>query len=55
MLGKSWIITRKATGEAVLETWNSKVAESINRDIYQVEDSYAYLCRFNREVKDGGR
>jgi len=51
MRSNSWIVTSKATGEAVLETFSAKVAAAINLERYTVEPSHEYLARFNRSVR----
>lgn len=53
MLCSSWIITRKRDGQPVLETYSATVAEKVNREAYNVETSYAYLVRINREIRAG--
>jgi len=50
----SWIVTRTATGEAVLETWSRKVADAINRDRYTVQTAAQYLGALNRKIREAG-
>jgi len=52
MHNHSWIVTRKETGAAVLETFSPKVANAINRTKYNVETALDYLCRVNAEIKN---
>lgn len=47
----SWVIVRKATGEAVLETFNPKVAMAINRDRYTAVPIHDYLIGVNAKAK----
>lgn len=47
----SWIVTRRDTGDAVLETFSRKVAESVNLGPYRVESALAYLQRVNAMVR----
>lgn len=49
---RSWIVTSKATGEVVLETYQRSVAEKVNQDKYRVETALQYLARFNNESKE---
>lgn len=46
----SWIIVRRATGEAVLETWSRDVAARINVDRYEVRTALDHLRRLNRRT-----
>ena len=43
----SWIVTDRATGAAVLETWEPAVARAVNRERYRVRSAYRYLCDLN--------
>ena len=47
----SWIIIDKATGKAVLETFNRKVASAINTERYEVVPILQYLYQLNRTIK----
>jgi hypothetical protein len=47
----SWIVTCKATGKAIFETFSKKVADAVNRRNYNVETAHDYLCRFNAELQ----
>lgn len=47
----SWIITDKATGQAVLETFNPKVATAINRERYLVQAAREYLETLNETLR----
>ena len=49
----SWVITSKDTGLQVFETFQRSVAEKVNLNKYNVETAYQYLCRVNREIKEG--
>lgn len=46
----SWIVTRRDTGAAVLETWSKEIADAINARVYRVETAAQYLGRINTEV-----
>jgi len=50
MLTNSWIITEKATGKVIWETWNPKIAKLINRDKYRVQTAHEYLVELNARV-----
>ena len=47
----SWVIVRKATGEAVLETYSARVAFAINKEKYRVVPILEYLEGINAEIK----
>jgi len=47
----SWIITRKSTGVAVLETFEREVAEAVNQDKYEVWTALSYLQNLNKKIK----
>lgn len=51
-LSGSWVICSKATGRAVLETFNRDVAGSVNQEKYFIETAYTYLTRLNREIQE---
>ncbi len=44
----SWVIVRKSTGEAVLETFCRTVADKVNTDAYNVVPIGEYLASLNR-------
>ena len=46
----SWVIVRDSDGEAVMETFSSKVAHAINRKRYTVKAASTYLAEFNRQL-----
>jgi hypothetical protein len=48
-----YIVIRKSTGKAVLETHSVKVAKAINRKAYAVRTAHAYLVSLNRLIKRG--
>ena len=48
---KSWIVASKATGKAVLETFDPKVVKAINTTKYEVYTSLQWLQKVNRESK----
>lgn len=47
----SWVIVRRETGEAVLETFNPRLVERINTQAYEAVPILAYLQAFNASVK----
>ena len=49
----SWVVTDKATGAAVLETWQASVAAKVNRDRYDVTPVMEYLQGLNARIKAG--
>ena len=55
MTAQSWIITRKSTGEAVLETWQASVAAKVNRAAYDVTPALEYLQGLNARSKAGAQ
>ena len=49
---RSWVATRKATGEVIGEFFDRKIVDRFNTDLVLVEDIAQYLGRINREIKD---
>ena len=49
-LTPSWVIVRKATGEAVLETYDDRVAFAINKDKYRAVPILEYLVGINADI-----
>jgi len=49
MTPASWVVVRKSTGQAVLETYDKRVAAKVNRDAYTVLPILEYLYSLNRE------
>lgn len=47
----SWIIVSRATGKAVLETFNPRIAAAVNRARYDVLPVLEYLQNLNRALK----
>jgi hypothetical protein len=47
----SWIVVNIATGEAVVELFNAKLLQHINRDKYRVMCAHQYLTELHRKVK----
>ena len=43
----SWVVVRKATGEAVFETFSRKIADAVNRDAYRVVPILDWLVSLN--------
>jgi hypothetical protein len=48
----SWVIVRREDGQAVLETFNRRVADAINRERYDVIPAGEYLGRLNRKIRE---
>lgn len=48
----SWIIINKATGNAVLETFNRSYAEAVNIEKYRAVPVQEYLQGLNRRMKE---
>lgn len=49
-MNASWVVVSKATGQAVLETFEKKTADAINRDKYDVIPVQQYLASLNRKI-----
>ena len=47
----SWIIVRRDTGGAVLETFRREVAERVNAASYEVLTALDYLQRLNAKAR----
>lgn len=47
----SWTIVRRATGEAILETFERTTAERVNQERYEVLTTLQWLIRFNARIK----
>jgi len=47
----SWIVERRATGKAVLETSNADLVKNINRAAYNVWSVGVWLAEVNRRIK----
>jgi hypothetical protein len=47
----SWVVVRRATGEAVLETFSRQLAERVNLDAYQVLTALDWLERLNQPAR----
>lgn len=50
----SWVIVSRATGRAVLETFERRTAEAINANRYEVLTALQWLHRVNRIIAVGG-
>ena len=50
MLTNSYVISDKATGKAIFETFQKSVADKINTNKYIVETAHKYLVRVNKEL-----
>ena len=48
----SWVVQDLETGEAVMETYNPKVAEAINLKKYKVTPILEYLQELNRRIRE---
>ena len=47
----SWIVVSIATGEAVVELFDARTVQHINRDKYRVMCAHQYLTELHRKVK----
>jgi hypothetical protein len=45
----SWVVVDLKTDEAVLETFNKRLADAVNREKYKVVPILAYLQSLNRK------
>jgi hypothetical protein len=45
----SWVVVDLKTNEAVLETFNERLADAVNREKYKVVPILAYLQSLNRK------
>lgn len=43
----SWIVVRRSSGEAVLETFSRRTAEAINQELYEVRTALQHLTSLN--------
>ena len=48
----SWVAVSRATGEAVLETFEHRTAEAINQDRYEVITILQWLVRLNTRIRE---
>ena len=48
----SWIVKDRATGVAVMETFQRSVAEKINQSRYQVRTAHQHLVSLNNQPKE---
>ena len=48
----SWVVVCRATGQAVMETYQHSVAEKVNQTKYEVLTAYAWLVRISRRKID---
>lgn len=48
MIDGSWIITRKETGEAVVEIFDVNILPLINTEKFVIETARVYLERINK-------
>ena len=51
MKAASWIICKKTTGEAIVETFNKKIVDAINTDKYKATPILEYLISLNKGNK----
>lgn len=47
----SWVVVRKGTLSAVLETFDRKRAEAVNAELYEVITIGDYLGRYSAKVR----
>jgi len=50
---RSWVVVSKATGRAVLETFNVEIVGAINSNNYYVFTARDYLGQVNQQIKLG--
>jgi hypothetical protein len=48
---RSWIVSDRRTGNAVLETFSRVTAEAVNQELYKVETATQWLGRFNAGIR----
>lgn len=48
----SWVIVSRTTGEAIFETFNPRLAMTINQTKYEVKPVGLYLADLNRRLKE---
>lgn len=53
MKTSSWVIVSLETGKGVMETWNPKCVEHVNKAKYKAVPVYEYLCDLNLKIKEG--
>ena len=49
----SWVITNKATGEVIMETFSEKTAKAVNTEKYVVTPILEHLVGLSRSIKEG--
>jgi coenzyme F420-reducing hydrogenase beta subunit len=49
MKSNSWVIVRKNTGEAILETWNEKALKHLKSE-FEAVPTYDYLVNINKKI-----
>lgn len=47
----SFVIVRKADGQAIMETFSARVAERVNKSKYEAVPILDYLERLNAKIK----
>lgn len=50
MIDASWVIQDRATGKAVMETYNFELVQFVRLDRYKVWTALEWLQNLNREV-----
>ena len=48
----SWIIVDRRTGKPIIELFDKRNVARINTTFYEVFTAYAWLVKFNRELKE---
>jgi hypothetical protein len=48
----SWVIVDKHTGQAVMETYNRKIAAAVNQERYEAVPIVQYLSQLNRTITE---
>ena len=50
MAAQSWVIVRRNDGKSVLETFDKRLANAINLELYEVLPAGEYLARLNKQI-----
>ena len=48
----SWIITERATGKAVMETFSETTAQAVNLERFDVQEAGQYLAALNQGFRE---
>jgi hypothetical protein len=50
----SWVIREKATGKAIMETFNKRLLDKLNTAKYEAVPALQHLQELNRTIKENG-